>query len=619
MQYRLTCQIGEARGRSWTLRGGPLSIGRGVHCDVVLRDKAASRDHCVVREEDGRLLVLDAQSANGTFVNDEPVGRCELKPGDELRIGQTSFLVGIGDASDELESDAGYSDSIFLSETESILLKDHIDASAFEGKPDSIVDLASISSLGRELSHARTRDDITRSLTRRLRRHVNPLAIHLIDVMAEPPAEQLLFVRRGHKAAPETTRSQVANRVARGDDEGGGIIEPIPRTPDPVWLAVTPLKVGGNVVGVLSLELGQETAYTPERVLDFLLALGMTVGPFFHAIDRLETLRADNKRLSTSRSGEPIFVGESASVLHLKEQVRLAAPTDLGALVLGETGTGKELVAELLHKQSPRSRNKFVAVNCAAIPPELFTSELFGHVKGGFTGAEGPRTGFVELAAGGTLFLDEFTELSLQHQAALLRFLESKTFYPVGSGEERYSDARVIAATNRDPQALIREGTLREDLYHRVAAMHLSVPPLRERPEDIPLLAEHFFNQALRNARRPLLGLTREAIQCLTEHPWPGNARELRNVVERCVAFATEESITREQVEHHLPAAGEPLPNFGSTSHTLEEVERMYIERVYESCDRNVVHAAEVLGVGKTTLYEKLAKYGIRTKRPVKN
>lgn len=618
MALRLTCENGDLRGQSWTVRGVPLSIGRGLHCDVVVPDRAASREHCTLIDENGCVYVTDSQSANGTFVNEEPVTRGEVRPGDALRIGQTRFIVSVGEAIPPSADPVNASDSIHRSETESILLKEHLDASAFEGNPDSIVDLASISSLGRELSQARTREAVTNTLTKRLRRHLNPSAIFLMETGSAKAAEQALYTRTGYTPLSEPQRRRVAESVLGHPDGSPGALEAVPRSPEPTWLAVTPVTVGGDVIAVLAVELGVEAPYSIDRVLDFLIAVSATAGPFFHAVKLLDHLRSDNKRLAARGGSEPVFVGESRSVLRLKEDIRLAAETDLSVLIQGETGTGKELVASLLHSESQRQGRKFVPVNCAAIAQELFASEFFGHVRGGFTGADSSRSGFVEVADGGTLFLDEFTELSLQHQAALLRFLESRTYNPVGSTEERHSDARVVVATNRDPLKLIGEGTLRADLYHRIASVTLRIPPLRERPEDIPQLSEHFFNRGLRNARRPLLGLTADALALLSEQAWMGNARELRNVIDRAVAFATEEWITADQLGEHLPIVGGGASRGDLCERTLEAVERRHIERVYEECERNVVRTAEVLGVGKTTLYEKLDKYGIRRRRSAK-
>ena len=383
-------------------------------------------------------------------------------------------------------------------------------------------------------------------------------------------------------------------------------------------LATVPIIVAEETIAVLAVEMGVESLHDEDRALDFLLATGTTLAPFLQAVERLESLREKNKTITRS-GGKTIFVGESPQVCRLLQQVNQSADTDLNVLISGETGVGKELIAQLLHENSARSKGPFVAVNCAAMQTELFSSELFGHEKGAFSGAHESRPGFAETANGGTLFLDEVGDLAGPNQAALLRFIETRTFYPVGGRKEVRTDSRILAATNKNLLALVGSSTFRPDLYHRLSSISLSIPPLRERREDIRIMAELFYDQALRYAKRPLLGITEDGFSYLQRLDWPGNARELRNVIERAVAFSTDERITDDDFRELVSdRQSKDITALFDSTPTLEQLEKNYIEKVYVSCGGNGVKASRVLGIPKSTMYDKLAYYGISVPRSKK-
>src|SRR5437016_4354160 len=258
---------------------------------------------------------------------------------------------------------------------------------------------------------------------------------------------------------------------------------------------------------------------------------------------RQRTLEAENQALRARVDRGHTMVGESYAIQQLREQVAMAAPTNGRVLIYGENGTGKELVARTIHVLSRRRAAAFVEVNCAAIPEELIESELFGHVRGAFTGAVADRRGKFEVADGGTLFLDEIADMSLKTQAKVLRVLQEQTMEPVGGTTRIKVDARVLAATNKDLTAEIRAGRFREDLYFRLNVIPIFVPPLRERPEDVPLLADHFLAEFAREYGRRVKGFEPGARVTLQQYPWPGNVRELRNVIERLMIMAPGDAI----------------------------------------------------------------------------
>ncbi|MEK7830098.1 MAG: sigma-54 dependent transcriptional regulator, partial [Acidobacteriota bacterium] len=280
-------------------------------------------------------------------------------------------------------------------------------------------------------------------------------------------------------------------------------------------------------------------------------------------------------------------------------------------LITGESGTGKELVARSIHEMSERAGD-FVPVNCAAIPTELIESELFGHTGQAFTGAKQARAGLFEAADGGTIFLDEVGELPLMMQPKLLRVLQEGSVRRVGADQEKNVNVRVVAATNRDLEAEIQAGRFREDLYWRLNVIHLGIPPLRERPFDIPLLVEHFINKSAEVAGRPALNVTPEALATLTAYSWPGNARELENAVERAVALAEGAHLTPEDLPERIRNSGQTsqlLTQARQQRMTLGELERTYILETLRLTGGNKSRAAELLGFDRRTLHRKLDEY----------
>ncbi len=317
-------------------------------------------------------------------------------------------------------------------------------------------------------------------------------------------------------------------------------------------------------------------------------------------------------RRPTTTVGDSRIVGDSVPMRALRQQIALTGPTDGRVLIYGESGTGKELVALALHAASKRADCPFVAINCAAVPEDLIESELFGHVKGSFTGATDSRRGKFEQADGGTLFLDEIGDMSLRMQAKLLRALETGLIEPVGSQRARQVNVRVIAATNKRLDEAIERGQFRADLFYRLNVVPFQAPPLRERLEDIPALVAHFASQFSQQHGRPPLSLTEDAYEKLRRHDWPGNVRELRNLVERLVITGVTALVTAE----HIPLAPAPSSiwtsfQFGSLREGSEAFERELVRRKLAEFDGNVSQAAEALGIDRSYLYRRIKALGI--------
>jgi two-component system, NtrC family, nitrogen regulation response regulator NtrX len=334
-------------------------------------------------------------------------------------------------------------------------------------------------------------------------------------------------------------------------------------------------------------------------------------------------LEAENRALRARVDRTQTMIGESYAMRQLREQVAMSAPTNGRVLIYGENGTGKELVARTIHALSRRRAATFVEVNCAAIPEELIESELFGHVRGAFTGAVSDRRGKFEVADGGTIFLDEIGDMSLKTQAKVLRVLQEQTMEPVGGTNRIKVDARVLAATNKDLQAEIRSGRFREDLYFRLNVIPIFVPPLRDRQEDIPLLADHFMADFAREYGRRLKTFESSARAVLQHYPWPGNVRELRNVIERLMIMVPGEIISPADLSFLDPTAltrvavPDPAGPRQSLHDARDQFERDLILRTLAEQQGNMSRTAEVLGVERSNLYRKMKAFGIAPSRRV--
>jgi two-component system response regulator HydG len=316
------------------------------------------------------------------------------------------------------------------------------------------------------------------------------------------------------------------------------------------------------------------------------------------------------------------IVGQSKPVQELFALIRSLAQTDVSVLIQGETGTGKELIARAIHYNSPRRSRRFVAVNCGALAETLLQSELFGHEKGAFTGADARRKGIFEVADGGTLFLDEIGEISPSTQVKLLRVLQDGEFQRVGGTDTIRVNVRILSATNQNVEELVKTGRFRQDLYYRINVFPIRVPPLRDRAEDIPLLVDHFIGTANRKLRKSIRGVSPDAMSVLMAYPWPGNVRELENVLQRTMLVATTDIVGLDDVPRELRGdAGAPSAKArdlrGLARVSTELVEKQTILDALAKSGGNVTHAAKALGISRATLQNKMKAYGLR--HPAKN
>ncbi|MCX7846997.1 MAG: sigma-54 dependent transcriptional regulator [bacterium] len=318
-----------------------------------------------------------------------------------------------------------------------------------------------------------------------------------------------------------------------------------------------------------------------------------------------------SERRGGASSGEVALIWKSPLMGEILDTVRRVAPSDASVLITGESGTGKEVIADAIQQLSLRAKKAFIKVNCAALHEQLLESELFGHERGAFTGALEQRKGRFELANGGTLFLDEIGDMALTTQAKILRVLQSGTFERLGGVETITTDVRIIAATNQDLKQAIERGTFRKDLFFRLSVVPIHIPPLRERREEIPLLAEHFLSVYARKNKRAIDGIAEDAMQILLRYNWPGNVRELENVIERAVIMTMGDTITKEVLPAHVRGEVAKQQEGAEELTLLEQAERDLIIQGMLACGGNRTRVAEQLGMSRRSLYNKLKRYKI--------
>jgi Nif-specific regulatory protein len=618
---------GPLAGQIFPLAAARLAIGRDAASDIQLRDLATSRHHAAIEAREGRLLLRDLESRRGTFVNGVPIGERFLEHGDRVTIGASLFLVQSRDEAPETESGA------LLLEDGPWSVETTIHPSA---QPFDLLrieaELPAEARVARDLQALLRIANALHEL-----RATTPLARRLLELALETvPAERAALLlldptgaflatsaldRRGRTEAFPVSRTVIervaadrtavlANDVLQGAEGMGGESLQAARIRS---LLVAPLSGRDGMLGVLYLDTREAGARFDERHLELATAAAGIAAAALANVRHLEALEEEKERIEGSL--EAGMVGESPRIREVQRLLARIAPTDATVLLRGESGTGKELAAKALHRGSPRAGKPFVAVNCATFSESLLQSALFGHERGAFTGAVERKIGKIEAAQGGTLFLDEVGEIPLTLQASLLRVLQEREFERIGSTRPIKADIRLIAATNRDLESMVRERTFREDLFYRLSIIPVALPALRERREDIPLLANHFAALHSRKLGRRMAGFTPAARACLLRHDWPGNIRELANAIERAVVLGEGELILPEDLpETVLETAPSPAPGapIGKYHETVGEFQKRLIAEALEAAGGSITRAAELLDLNPTYLHRLIRNFGLK-------
>ncbi len=579
-----------------------MVIGRDRDANITIADPMVSRKHCELKLTDHGLRLRDMGSVNATLVNGEPVKTCFIKDGDEITVGQVVFAVAETDESGKLPKRLSSRTTLSLAQGEAVYLEEHIQAKLEEGEIHTVTDVAQLFRYSRTFSRARSLDELFGTLEQAVLDRFVPTHFWLALVGSGGEGWDYRIARA------ETETDPPDEMVAKALEElRGFLVAERLKQDEQTVLQLTllaPIYFGSQAIGVLVLRADTATRAYDESDLEYLVALADAVAPFFGAVERREELEHQVRRLRTARQKSLELVGSSKAIEDLRNQISRLAAAPHAALIIGETGAGKEVVAKLIHELSDRAGGPLVTVNCAAIPDDLFESELFGYEKGAFTGANNRKIGLLQQSDGGTVFLDEVGDLSPASQARILRALETKRFRRVGGKEEIQADFRILAATNKDVSDEKQHPEFRRDLYHRLRGIEVRVPPLRERTEDIRELAELFLEAARAHVKHPLRGFSEAALEFLASRQWRGNVRELKHCVEVAATFSKGEFIEPADlraVAESNETAERPLP--------LEEVEKRHILKTLDYCGGKVVETAKVLGIGKTTLYERLAEY----------
>lgn len=624
---RLTAASGPLAGQTFPL-DRPLTLGRDHGNAVHLRDLAVSRQHCVLETKDGRLVLRDLDSRHGTFVNGVPVRERELEHGDLITVGGSLFLLQTHDEEPEPAREPVLLDErVWTSETTIHRTMDAYDPeAALAPAPDTRTarDLQALLRIARALHEIRA----TAPLARRL------LELALETVPAERAALLLLdptgalvssaaLDREGHTEPFPISRTLVERVVAErsavlANDvlQAGGWdgVESVQAARLQSLLAA-PLTGREGTLGALYLDTREPGIHFDERHLELMTAVAGIAVVALANVRRLEELEEENQRIEEALDAG--MVGESSAVREIQRLLARVAATDSTVLLRGESGTGKEVAARALHRGSPRAGKPFVAVNCATLSETLLQSELFGHERGAFTGAVERKIGRIEAAQGGTLFLDEVGEIPAALQARLLRVLQEREFERVGGTRPIKADVRLIAATNRDLEKGIREGTFREDLFYRLNVITLTLPALRERREDVPLLASHFATLFGRKLGRRVAGFTPEARACLLRYGWPGNVRELANAIERAVVLGEGELIRPEDLPETVlesaPAErggdGGPVGKYHDSINVFKQ--RLILDAI-DQAGGNITRAAELLDLNPTYLHRLIRNFDLK-------
>jgi len=624
MNPRLIAISGPRKGSTFTLTEGETTIGRDAANRVVVTDQALSRRHCLIHKEGDRVKLVDLESRNGSFVNGVPVRQRWLEHGDQIEIGESVFFF----LRQEQEEEAPPAPSSEGTEPGSSTL--HLRREDLPAVPPE-------DSLERTVSIRNTRDLVTllrvteaiNSIPR-----LDDLERRLLELVFEViPAERgaILLGRErqegftsvfsldrlsGANRPWEANRSVISKLIRERVPvlQRPGSAAPAEALPPTMSALAVPFLRLGKVVGAFYLESGNQEASFGHDHLELLTGIAATAAVALESVRQAEWLENENQRLLTEVKVEHNMVGESRAMREVLQFIAKVGPRDSTVLLLGETGTGKELVARALHQSSSRARRPFVAINCAGLIETLLESELFGHEKGAFTGAFAQKKGKLESAEAGTLFLDEVAELTPVLQAKLLRVIQERQFERLGGTRTITADIRLITATNRDLEKAVKEGAFRQDLYFRLNVVSLTTPPLRERREDIPLLAAYFAAKYSRKCNRRVMGISSEARACLLRYEWPGNVRELENAIERAVVMGSGGLIRPEDLPGDIvEVEAEPVASVSRYHEALKETKKRLILQAVEQAGNSYTGAAKLLGVHPNYLHRLIRNLNLKT------
>jgi Nif-specific regulatory protein len=630
MAGRLLAISGPLRKSEFPL-GAELSIGSDAANAICLQDPAVSPHHCTIALRDGRLILTDLDSSSGSFVNGIPVKQRELKSGDEVALGNSIFLFEAEKAERTVTCPVHMVEGHALNAKKLELPADEL----LSLQPESLAALPRPARMGRNLSVllqisraiGSLRDE--ESLPWQLLGMIFDIipaergAILLLDEDSHQVRSQVAWDRVSGPGHPVHVIQAVLQRVIEERIsllDSSSAVQELPNSAEGDGkqfrrtLLCVPMISKEKTIGVIYLESSSPATALTEDDFQLLTAVaGLGVIGIENA-RQFERLGSENQRLLAEVSLTHDMVGRSARMRDVYQFIERVAPSDSTVLICGESGTGKELAACAIHKNSPRSHQPFVALNCAALTETLLESELFGHERGAFTSAISQKKGFLEVAEGGTIFLDEIGELSPILQAKLLRVLQEREFVRVGGTRPIKINVRFLAATNKDLQKAVRDGNFRADLFHRLNVISVTLPGLREHPEDIPALARHFSALHAKNCNRSIKGISEEALACLSQYDWPGNIRELENAMERAVVIGSSDTILAEDLPETILESAKGGASAPAKYHAaIRNLKKQLILGALDQAAGNITEAAKLLGVHANYLHRLMRNLELRT------
>jgi len=632
LRPRLLVIAGPAKDTTIPLPEGEASLGRDTTNAVAVPDASVSRKHCLLRrEEDGRFQIRDLDSRNGTLVNGRGVKEQWLRHGDEIATGDSVFLFLLEDQDQAVRaSRVEFDDSHPMAETRLIHPREVVYL-----QPDRLQrELPATSQVARNLNALLKISRVVHAI-----RDLEELQAQLLDLifevlpagrgailLAEGAGQEFncLYARTRHAGQPQLVRVSrtIAHQVMKEnvailgmDVPASGALRDVESlvASEVRTLLCVPLTVFQRAIGCIYLDSTDAADRFQEDHLQLLTAIAGVSAVALDNARRVQWLEEQNQRLTTEVRQEQSLVGESARIKEIFQFLARVAPTESTVLIEGESGTGKELLARALHRNSHRANKPFVAINCAAIPESLLESDLFGHERGAFTGAAAQKKGRLEIADGGVVFLDEIGELAPALQVKLLRVLQEREFERVGGTQSIKIDIRLVAATNRDLTEAVRGGEFRQDLYYRLAVVKLTMPPLREHRDDIPMLTRHFVQKYAKRSKVKAKPVSREAMAALVNYEWPGNVRELENAIERALVMGSSDAVLLEDLPESLLEQESPAEMHEGKYHaSVKELKKQLIADAVEQTRGNYVEAAVILGVHPNYLHRLIRNLGLK-------
>ncbi len=651
MNPRLIIISGLLKGTIFALIEEEVSIGRDVANTVCLGDPSVSRRHCCLRRSDsnnetipgieseqlrnagGQWNITDLDSFNGTFVNDVPINRQVLADGDQITIGDVVALFLVQDVNAESgaaaqrdEADLITRSTVRLRRDDALYLRSEKILSQLPATTRITRDLNTLLCISAAVNSIRALEALQKRVLE-LIREVIPVergAILLVDREGTAFASvcgwtKLTGPDNSLTVSKTITRQVLLEGVAllsndlvdnQSYQEASSLIGA-----QVCSVLCLPLIVFEKALGVIYLDTSDPTTRFDEGHLQLMTGVADIVAVALENARHVEVLEDEKAQLQKDIQIKHEMVGESMPMQTVYSLIGKVAPTNSRVLIRGESGTGKELAAYAIHVNSARATQPFVAINCATLTETLLESELFGHEKGAFTGAITQKRGKLEIADGGTLFLDEVGELTPSIQAKLLRVLQKNEFDRVGGSRPIKTDIRVIAATNRNLEQAIKTGSFRDDLYYRLKVVELVMPPLRERSEDIPLLARHFVASYSKKCKRKMSGISPEARQFLMSYDWPGNVRELENAIERAIVFSNPRTlILPEDLPEAVLESGASASSSSPTFYeAVQESKRRLILQALKNSTGNYTEAAKSLGIHPNNLHRMIRRLDLKT------